>query len=352
MSIVHFNRRNNYQITKEEFEIFRKQTINQYIDEVNRVLSNNYDKLLEVKNKSRFTQYNLVINILDENNIDTELNIHTTSGFLYYQEYFSKSENDVYDKNQNQYDLTLNIMMLFSVNLEINEIKDENKNNILSLTSKTCYNKFILFVNDDLNRRFIFPIYGFLNTPFEIIIRSELRKPNDTAFWENYKSFELYDKNCFKLLKEYKFFDDYDNIPFINDIENPQDYYDCSEDKRNKLRLIDFDDYKYLLFKFFYHLNKTFKNEKLSLNEILNSIKFYGSYGSVGDTKKLSLIYDFQPISDWQSKNFIIKFNEYVIYIYENIDDWKFDTYENEKDNENMIYIFKEYLKKFNFLKS
>lgn len=100
MSIVHFNRKNNYQITKEEFEIFRKQTINQYIDEVNRVLSNNYDKLLEVKNKSRFTQYNLIINILDENNIDTELNIHTTSGFLYYQEYFSKSENDVYNKSQ------------------------------------------------------------------------------------------------------------------------------------------------------------------------------------------------------------------------------------------------------------
>jgi len=45
MSIVHFNDLNKYKITKEEFEIFKKQTFQQYIDSINELLEPYYDEI-------------------------------------------------------------------------------------------------------------------------------------------------------------------------------------------------------------------------------------------------------------------------------------------------------------------
>lgn len=45
MSIVHFNDLNKYKITKEEFEIFKKQTFQQYIDSINELLEPYYEEI-------------------------------------------------------------------------------------------------------------------------------------------------------------------------------------------------------------------------------------------------------------------------------------------------------------------
>ena len=45
MSIVHFNDLNKNKITKEEFEIFKKQTFQQYIDSINELLEPYYEEI-------------------------------------------------------------------------------------------------------------------------------------------------------------------------------------------------------------------------------------------------------------------------------------------------------------------
>jgi hypothetical protein len=45
MGIVHFNDLKKYKITKEEFEIFKKQTFQQYIDSINELLEPYYEEI-------------------------------------------------------------------------------------------------------------------------------------------------------------------------------------------------------------------------------------------------------------------------------------------------------------------